>query len=359
MSEQLTTESAPHHGGNLQRAIRQYGGETCDWLDLSTGISPYSWPVEQVLKNAPKSCWQQLPDQNLYTDAQFAAADYYSTLFDINGNQPLLAAGTQAIIQQLPYFFADSVFQRDCQQLSIWLLAGSYGEHQFRWQQAGVQVVEKSEAELRQALTQQDSELPDVLLLVNPDNPSGVLWSMADIQRWQQKLARQKGWLILDCAFADVAQSSGENIIPAADNQLILTSVGKFFGLAGLRLGACFLPQRFSEQLRQRLGPWPVSGLSLWLLAQALTDKQWQNTQHQRIKNLQQQLLESCCHLPVYGASGLFITLKSELAEDWQRQMARQKLWTRCFKQQHLLRIGLPRQEELSRVINALKELMV
>lgn len=357
MSDPSTSTIPPVHGGNLQQAIKIFGGKASEWLDLSTGISPYSWPVREVVHLAPEQCWQQLPDQDLYRDAQLAAQSYYAALIDSENKEPVLAAGTQAIIQRLPDFFANCVFKRDCQQLVIWLMAGSYGEHQFHWRQAGARVVEKSEAELRRALAAEEVLLADIVLLVNPDNPSGVLWSKTEVLQWQYKLQQQGGWLILDAAFADVSPSVGGDRIPAAENQLVLTSVGKFFGLAGLRFGGCFVPQPYAAGLRQKLGPWPVTGLTLWLVAQALADKQWQKTQHGRIHSLHQRLLDSCCDLPVYGSSGLFVTLKSELAESWQQQLAKHRIWTRCFKQQQLLRIGLPRETELGRVINVLKKL--
>ena len=362
MSDVSRLNNAPVHGGNLAAAIKQYGGEPADWLDLSTGISPDSWPVEQLLHQAPASCWQQLPDQDLYQQTQQAAAQYYSPLVTADYRNSVLAAGTQALIQQLPGLFIRTIFCRPPQEICIWLLAGSYGEHKYRWQQSGVTVAEKSEQQLRQALQDKNSELPDILLLVNPDNPSGLLWTDAELQQWQQKLAERQGWLIIDAAFSDCGFSNDDSVsVDAeknlADNQIILTSVGKFFGLAGLRFGACFITPEYAGVLRNQVGPWPVAGLTLWLVQQAFADKTWQGKNRKTIGDIQQQLLAACEHLPVYGSTALFITLKSERAEQWQQLLARQKIWSRCFKQQNLLRLGLPKKEDLPRLQKALKEI--
>lgn len=363
----------PQHGGNLSRALAKFGGRADQWLDLSTGISPYSWPVENVLANAPSSCWQQLPDQDLYQATQSAAADYYAPLLKADPEQYVLASGTQAIIQQLPAFFSGYVYHKPVSELRVWLMAGSYGEHSYRWRKAGAQVVEKSAKQLRDSLQDPHAGLPDILLLVNPDNPSGESWTYDEIQNWQKRLSEDNGWLILDCAFADSNaerfsnnkaegfsdnQNGTEHTLQSENNLLLLTSIGKFFGLAGLRFGCCILPAYWANSLTTQLGPWPVSGLTLWLAQQAFADHTWQQQNRQDIQCIQQQLIEACQGLPVYGRTPLFVTLRSPEVEQWQRQLALQKIWSRCFKQQNLLRLGLPQQHNLDRLRQALKSLI-
>lgn len=353
--------SKPLHGGNLQQAINQYGGSAEQWLDLSTGISPYAWPVEQHLSQVPHTCWHHLPEREQLQQSSAVWAEYYRFLIaDLKPEQVVLSAGSQAFIQQLPDFFSQHVFERDTHQLRVWVLAGSYGEHAYQWQQSGAQVEEKSLDELNHVLLRlkhnEAVDLPDILILVNPDNPSGQHWNHQQIALWQQKLNDHNGWLILDAAFADISDNQPLHL---RDNTLVLTSVGKFFGLAGLRVGAALIGERYRNSLEQLLGPWPVSGLSLWLVTQALSDKSWQAENHQKLQRIHRLMLEACAELPVVGSSDLFITLEHPDVEQWQQTMAQQKIWTRCFKEQKRLRIGMPEFNRFEKIRTVLKQLDV
>ncbi|WP_419813051.1 aminotransferase class I/II-fold pyridoxal phosphate-dependent enzyme [Bacterioplanoides sp.] len=351
--------SKPLHGGNLQDAIDQYGGRGEQWLDLSTGISPYAWPVEQHLSQVPQSCWHHLPEREYLQQSAAVWADYYRFLIaDLKPEQVVLSAGSQALIQQLPVFFSGQIFQRSITDLQVWTLAGSYGEHVYQWQQSGAQVKEKSLDELNHLLLRlkynEAVDLPDILILINPDNPSGQCWSHQQIALLQQKLSANYGWLILDAAFAEV---SNNQPLQLRDNTLVLTSVGKFFGLAGLRIGAAFIGEQYCDVLKQRLGPWPVSGLSLWLATQALSDTSWQMKNRQKLQRIHRLMLEACAELPVVGSSDLFITLEHPNVEQWQQKMVQQKIWTRCFKEQKRLRIGMPEFNRFEKVRTVLKQL--
>ncbi len=46
------------HGGRLNAAIKRWGIPRQQWLDLSTGINPVSWPVPEI----PARLWQRLPE---------------------------------------------------------------------------------------------------------------------------------------------------------------------------------------------------------------------------------------------------------------------------------------------------------
>lgn len=59
------------HGGRLRAAAQRYGIAVADWLDLSTGIAPYGWPLPPI----PADAWQRLPEQDDGLEA--LARDYY------------------------------------------------------------------------------------------------------------------------------------------------------------------------------------------------------------------------------------------------------------------------------------------
>ncbi|MFS2128167.1 threonine-phosphate decarboxylase, partial [Pseudomonas sp. Pseusp97] len=59
------------HGGRLRKAAQQYGIPLAEWLDLSTGISPWPWALPSV----PAASWMRLPEDSDGLEA--AARRYY------------------------------------------------------------------------------------------------------------------------------------------------------------------------------------------------------------------------------------------------------------------------------------------
>ena len=57
--------AACEHGGDLDRAITKYGGNRKDWVDLSTGINPYAYPVSNIASSLSSDLLRDLPDQQL------------------------------------------------------------------------------------------------------------------------------------------------------------------------------------------------------------------------------------------------------------------------------------------------------
>ncbi|MBS7676289.1 aminotransferase class I/II-fold pyridoxal phosphate-dependent enzyme, partial [Vibrio cholerae] len=77
----------------------------------------------------------------------------------------------------------------------------------------------------------------DVLVVVNPNNPTGLSLSPQRLLDWHSRLAQRGGWLVVDEAFIDVTPDL--SLASHADQVglIVLRSFGKFFGLAGVRLG--------------------------------------------------------------------------------------------------------------------------
>ena len=199
------------HGGGLRVAAEQYGIPLSDWLDLSTGINPQGWPVTPV----PGTVWQRLPEADDGLEA--AAAAYY-------GAESLLpVAGSQAAIQALPRLRALG---------RIGVLSPSYAEHAHAWRRAGHQVELLSADRLDTAIAQLDT-----LVLAHPNNPTGVRFPVDALLDWRARLAARGGWLVVDEAFMDATPEdslAGQTGLPGL---IVLRSLGKFFGLAGARVG--------------------------------------------------------------------------------------------------------------------------
>lgn len=306
------------HGGKLREAAAQYGIALERWLDLSTGINPHGWPVPIV----PAVLWQRLPESE--DGLENAAAAYYGT------PELLPVAGSQAAIQALPLL-------RSIGRVGV--LHPTYAEHAHAWRQAGHQVELLQVDQIAMAL-----DWLDVLVLVNPNNPDGVLFPAEMLLDWRQRLAMRNGWLVVDEAFADVAPKESVLQPTALPGLIVLRSLGKFFGLAGARIGFVMAEATLRGALRERLGPWSVSAPSRWTAMQALSDRVWQEQARDGVLRAGQRLAELLDRqgLTVAGGAALFQWAPTPHAGFWQDALARRGILVRRFTQPSGLRFGLP-----------------
>ena len=315
-------EHKRHHGGLLRRAALDYGIRLEDWLDLSTGINPNGWPVPEV----PPQVWTRLPENEdgLLT----AAVAYYQT------SSLLAVAGSQAVIQCVPFLRQHS---------RVLLLTPSYAEHARAWRVRGHTVKECMPSQVDAFLSSSD-----VLIIVNPNNPSAHRFDVSTLLAWHRQLAQKGGWLIIDEAYIDCQPN--QSLLPYCPREglIVLRSLGKFFGLAGLRLGFVAAENDLLEQIADFLGPWAVNGPARWVAQQALGDKQWQQDTRQRLikdsLRLQQLLRQN--HLTPSAGCELFQWVQHEQAARLFSDFAEHGILTRLFLQPASLRFGLPGNEQ-------------
>ncbi|WP_457787516.1 threonine-phosphate decarboxylase CobD [Pseudomonas sp. PL-6] len=321
------------HGGRLRAAAQQYGIAREDWLDLSTGIAPYGWPLPAIAAEA----WARLPEPDDGLEA--VARDYY-------GAASLLpVAGSQAAIQALPRL------RKGC---TVGILSPTYAEHAAAWRREGHRVMQLSEGAIDRALPRLD-----VLLLVNPNNPTGRRIEMPRLLAWHAQLAERGGWLLVDEAFMDCTPEHSLAAHGAQPGMILLRSFGKFFGLAGLRLGFVLAEQALLDELAELLGPWAVSGPARQLARQLLADGAGQARQRQRLQADGERLaaLLRDCGLPPTGGCALFQFCCPPRAGDWHAALARRGILVRLFPFLDSLRFGLPPHEAgWQRLQQALRE---
>lgn len=310
---------AHNHGGQLRHASHTYGIPLAGWLDLSTGISPWAYPLPPV----PPDCWQRLPEVD--DGLEIAAARYY-------GSAALLpVSGSQQAIQALPRLRPAS--QR------VGILSPAYHSHQQAWQAAGHEV---------QALdvTQLDQHLPtlDVLIVVNPTNPTAQHYPPETLRHWHHVLAQRGGWLIVDEAFMDATPASSLITAEPVAGLIVLRSIGKFFGLAGIRLGFVWAEPGLLRPLAQQQNDWAVSHPARWAGKLALADSAWQQQQRERLHTASQRLrtLLADQFATDVNHSPLFAYVPLANAAQVHQHLAQQGILTRLFPAPPTLRFGLP-----------------
>ncbi|MBC2657313.1 MULTISPECIES: threonine-phosphate decarboxylase CobD [Pseudomonas] len=319
------------HGGRLRRAAQEHGIAEEDWLDLSSGLAPWPFALPQI----PLRAWARLPETD--DGLEQAACAYYGA------NEVLPVAGSQAAIQLLPRLRRTG---------KVGVLSPCYAEHAEAWRRSGYRVREVLEQEVDFFL-----DSLDVLVVVNPNNPTGLSLSPERLLEWHARLVQRGGWLVVDEAFMD---NTPELSLASHAHQvglIVLRSFGKFFGLAGVRLGFVLAEHRLLRLLAEQVGPWAVSGPTRVLGQACLRDVAGHARQRQRSEAASQQLvavLQRYGFKP-QGGCALFQWLITDEAERLYHFMARRGILLRLFAHNSSLRFGLPADEaECARLEQAL-----
>ena len=222
---------------------------------------------------------------------------------------------------------------------TVGVLAPSYAEHALRWREAGHQVAPLALADCPSA-----ADLLDVLVLVNPNNPTGERIARAQLLEWHTRLAARGGWLIVDEAFADADPEDSIVSCTGREGLIVLRSLGKFFGLAGARVGFVLAAKGFLDVLEERLGPWTLTGPSRAIAQHALADRPWHSAMRARLHAQSARLaaLLQGCGLPAAGGCSLFQWVPTVAAAAIHEALAREGILTRLFDAPSGLRFGLP-----------------
>lgn len=318
------------HGGGLDAAMADFGGTRDEWLDLSTGINPKPYPVPEISADA----WARLPDKAAEARLLEAARAYYGVPEEF---EIVAAPGTQALIQILP---------RVLETQEVAIISPTYGEHAHAWKKADVRVTEVAE------LDEVDGFIRHAVV-VNPNNPDGRERPIEELQRISERV----DCLIVDEAFCDaVPENSLVNDMPR--NAIVLKSFGKFFGLAGVRLGFVICKKEWAEKFCSSLGPWAVSGAALEIGTAALSDAKWIAETRFRLAETSGKMVDllSKTGLKIEGKSPLFLYVSLGDAGSVYRHLAKKKILVRPFPERlGYLRFGLCKDDgDLDRLSQAL-----
>ncbi|MGH8550665.1 MAG: threonine-phosphate decarboxylase CobD [Methylococcales bacterium] len=310
-----------HHGGRLREAAARYAIPLEHWLDLSTGINPKGWTVHSV----PASVWARLPEDD--DGLEQAAREYYGT------EHVLPVAGSQAAIQALPLLRKHS---------RTGVLHPGYAEHAHVWRRAGHTLVPLTAERVDQTLPDLD-----VLVITHPNNPDGACFAMQQLLYWREQLAKRGGWLIVDEAFMDSTPEYSLAPLSPRDGLIVLRSLGKFFGLAGARVGFVCAQPDILTRAHAFLGPWTISAPARLVATAALRDRAWQYAMRDSLlhDSIRLRSLLARHGLAPDGGSALFQWLATQRAGCLHEDLARRAILSRLFTNPPGLRFGLPGTE--------------
>jgi len=306
------------HGGDLGAARKLFPAAPEPFIDLSTGINPFPYPLPRL---APE-LFARLPEPDEVERLAAVAAAAY-------GAPPAHVVAAPGLQILLPMVAALAPAGRAA------VLAPTFGEHARALALAGHAVREVA----------QPSELADADLAVvtNPNNPDGRLVAGETLLALAAALAPRL--LVIDEAFMDARPQASLARETARPNLVVLRSFGKFFGLAGVRLGFALATPALAARLRAALGPWAVSGPALAIGAAALADAAWIAATRVRLAESARRLdaLLADAGLDVVGGTALFRLARAAAAADLFDRLGRAGIFVRRFADQPTwLRFGLP-----------------
>jgi cobalamin biosynthetic protein CobC len=293
------------HGGGLDAAIGRYGGDRASWLDLSTGINPMPYPMPTL----PADAWTALPDQAAFDRLYDLARSFWNVPKEA---AVIGATGASAIIAALPRVIAPG---------EVCIPGPTYNEHG---------------AAFRAAEWSLGQDPSHAIVAVHPNNPDGRLW---------QADALEAPFVIIDESFCDIAPEQSLIHLANRPGTVVLKSFGKFWGLAGLRLGFAIGDPAMIAKLTDLLGPWQISGPALSIGAEALADPQWADATRARLQSDASRLdgLITASGAELLGGTTLFRLYKVKDAKAARDHLAQHHIWSRVFPYApDWLRLGLP-----------------
>lgn len=310
------------HGGRLDEAIARYGGKAARWLDLSTGINAKPYPLPKF----EPAIWQRLPSRPELAQLLDVARKYYGAAA---GSPCAAAAGIQTHIQILPFLFKPQ---------SVAIVGFTYQEHGVCWQRAGHEVLVADGLESAESSAR-------IVIVVNPNNPDGQQYDPEELAVLARRLGAKGGLLVVDESYCDVQVELTTLAHAGQPGLLVLRSFGKFFGLAGVRLGFAFGAEILIEKIIDHLGPWPVAGPALVIGSKALADRAWIRRSRKRLARDRPALVEllETAGLSIVGGCDLFVLARHPRAARLYEYLASQQILVRRFPgRDDWLRFGVP-----------------
>jgi cobalamin biosynthetic protein CobC len=329
MGERVPDKAQPaiRHGGNLGRARQLFPRAPEPWIDLSTGINPHSYPHSPI----PASAFARLPEPGAVETLKEIAA----TAFGASSAAHIVAApGTQMLMPLL----AEIAVRRGATSFGV--LSPAYAEHARTARMAGLPVTEVSHIEALTAF--------DYAVVINPNNPDGQVLERLELLSLANAMRKKGGLLVVDEAFIETGYAESIANATTSDSLIVLRSFGKFYGMAGLRLGFAIGHPEIAESLGSRLGPWAVSGPALHIATEALADGAWSAAMRLRLKEDSKRLNDhlGAAGLRLLGGTSLFTLVRDERVPTLFTHLMESGILTRSFDERPAdLRFGLPGEE--------------
>ncbi|MEM9622384.1 MAG: threonine-phosphate decarboxylase CobD [Pseudomonadota bacterium] len=311
------------HGGALQPIQAQFSAAPQPWIDLSTGVNPWPYPMATT-----DGDYTQLPEPGDLQQLREAAA----SAFAVAPQRLLAGPGSELLMRLLPAVVSAH---------HVGLARVGYGDYRAIWQQAGA-LITSAEDVLETA------GRVDLMMLGNPNNPDGRQYTPDQLLNALHELQQRQGWLVVDEAYGELYPELSILAAAGQPGLIVFRSFGKFYGLPGLRLGWVMAPPDILQRYAAYLGVWPVHSAALNVATQAYHDRNWQQQTRHTLSAAGFRLTELLVahNLEIIGATDLFCLVRADSADRLWHELAEAGIYVRHFAEHPgCLRFGLPAAE--------------
>jgi histidinol-phosphate/aromatic aminotransferase/cobyric acid decarboxylase-like protein len=208
------------------------------------------------------------------------------------------------------------------------------------------------------------------LLVINPGNPTGQLFSLDEMTDFVQR-AKDMELVIVDESFIDFAGDPVPSLLQVADrfsNLLLVRSMSKHCGVPGLRLGYCYSDNLYVlNRIRQFIPTWNINTLAQYFLSLLpATDAAYHESRKRLIADVRclYESLSAIRGLDVYPTGANFVLFKIKngmtASELQARLLSEHRMYVRdCSNKigmdKYHIRVASQGREKDARLVEALQ----
>ncbi len=264
-------------------------------IDCSLGINPFGFSpkiTKEVFAEAYDaiSAYPDFP----YEKLRQVICDYLSPVVHIKADQVALHGGSMGVIWNLDKMIID-------EETNILAVAPTFSSTLSDMRSLGghIDMIELSEKEHFRVnveeIVNRLSPKHHVIYLDNPNNPTGQIMAISDIEEIAKKALAQDTYLIIDEAYGDFMDLSNSAVTLVNDypNVIAIKTFSKGFGLAGLRVGYLVMHKDFEPYMALYPGEMTVNGVATKIIPMALADREHIEISRQKLAVNKKKVLDS------------------------------------------------------------------
>lgn len=340
------------HGG--------YYGQKKDVLDFSVNLNPLGVP-----ETVRTFMMEQLQRLEYYPEPTSIEAR------EALGNKLLLKSG-QVIMgngaTELIYLFA-----RTIQAKRVLLLQPTFNEYERAFKQYGAQCTyhylqpeDSFSLNCEMLLDEIRLNKPEVVVICNPNNPTGSYIESEKIEEILLTLNRYNGYLLVDESFAEFENQGTAISLLEHPKLLLIRSLTKFYAIAGIRLGYGLGHEALIEQMNDYKEPWTLNGFASHMVPYLLQDKAYQDqtqTWYFKEKAYMEEQLKTIPFLTVFPSYANFFLCRTFIPNKiLMKELMKYDIYIRTcedFKglKNEFVRLALRSRPENEQLIKALKNI--
>jgi len=313
-------------------------------FDLSESLK------QEILKELSLVEWNRYPD--IYCDKlRIALGEYvekdYGMIAVGNGSDELISLALRALV---------GIGE------SIMTVEPTFSMYSFYAKLNGIEVLnfnleDDFELDIVRLKKTLKTEKPKMLILCNPNNPTG---SCIDIEDIKEIASDYDGYLMLDEAYYEFYGISGIGLLENYKNVIILRTLSKAFGLAGLRVGYAVASKKIIESIFAVKSPYNVNSLTQTAALKVLEHMEEVKERVELIKTERERMynqLNIVKDIMVYPSKANFLLIKSsdsgQISEKLKKKNIRIRYFETCILKD-FIRVSIGSREENDKLIEVL-----